>query len=140
MFCSITEIEIFGTNGTSIDNTNIVKLLHQGNRVYHYEQIKRGEIMLFDFDHRNIGFNLYVRRGGEHGFIVNNTLQNVERLERLILRVAPDANIDYYILALLEHGYYSIDALNQLLDDDNEPQGLIDYLDINRTGIFVHIP
>jgi hypothetical protein len=140
MFVQITEIEVYGTNGTSIGNTNIVKLLHQGNRVYHYEQIKRGEIMLFDFDHRNIGFNLYVRRGSEHGFIVNNTLQNVERLERLILSVAPGANTDYYILNLLEHGYYSIDALNQLLDDDNEPQGLIEYLDINRTGLFVHCP
>ena len=139
MICQITDIELFGSSGTSIGGTGFVKLLSQGSSVYHYERLHRGNLFLIDNEYKNKGFNLYVRSGAEHGFVLNEKLENYEKLCNLIRSVAPDANVDVYILALLEHGYYTIRQLDNILDD-GDTTGLIEYLRINRTGNFVHIP
>jgi hypothetical protein len=120
------------------ERTAFVELLHQGNKVYHYARLHRDAMMMFDDNFKNKGFGLYVRPDRQHGFILTKKLHNVERLEQMILSVAPDADLPKYILALLEHGFYSIDDLNDML---NEYSGeLRKYLKINRTGLFVHCP
>lgn len=138
MFCQIRYVEFFKDETAISERTAFVELFHQGYKVYHYAILHKGDMMLFDDNFKNKGFGLYVKPGNEHGFIVTKKIYNVERLEQMILSVAPDADLPKYILALLEHGFYSIDDLNDML---NEYSGeLRKYLKINKTGIFVHCP
>lgn len=138
MFAKITYVEFF-TTGTSIsERTAFIKLLDQGNDIYHYQILHKNDVFLFDDNFKNKGFGLYVRPDNEHGFIVNNTLRNVEKLKRMIFKINPNADTDKYILNMLEHGFYSIDDLNYMLDEYSEE--LKKYLKINKSGIFVHCP
>ena len=105
MFAQITYVELFKGETHISKNQACVKLIHQGDKVYHYEILYKGEIMLFDDNFKNKGY-LYVRSDRDHGFIVNNTIENHEKLERMIISVAPDADVDKHILNLPEHGLF----------------------------------